>query len=608
MREFATAMSGLSFRKKPRDGQIELFNEIATRHLDRINVKFPTGYGKTFSCAGVLSILKHRGMVSRLLMVVSSTTQLDQFCKDASYEFRDAAVPLPLKIIDIGYHGVAALKAHRTNAAQLFVITVQALKERRGMDNVKALLQSGSWMICVDEYHHYGLDRTWGLAIFGLPRKFLLAMSATPFRPNDDSAFGKPDLTVTYRQAQKEPAVKELVGHAYNFRVDLIDENGVEQSYTTAQIEEMAGGNDPEKIEAFRIQRKVRWSPKYVSPLVCNPIDRMMVDRLTGHKLQALVCAMCVSHAEFVCEQLRGLYPDLVIEWVGTGDNGKTKEENERIIELFCPPKDETGKRPASSVDVLVHVGIAGEGLDSTTVSEIVFLSNASISNRALQIIGRASRILPGNVIGNINFDSSSEFAKKGYIGNAIMDAMDLAAPQKPEEGGDTQEPGDIDDLPDEPAVQLWNVELLNIDSGDYSVQSTAKTMAALWPQDFNYSELSRDHNHPKWEHVIAFHRTMKTVEAREFNDKAVIGQWSEAVETAVGQCTRRIIQLMVKQERPIEQTLRGSIKRAINYRKKTYLGEKQKDLEVLKRHYNWCKALERDIKEKGIPAWCPSR
>jgi hypothetical protein len=238
-----------------------------------------------------------------------------------------------------------------------------------------------------------------------------------------------------------------------------------------------------------------------------------------------------------------------------------------------------------------------------------VFLSNASISNRALQIIGRAARILSGNVIGNVNFDSSSEFAKKGYIGNAIMDAMDLAAPQKPEEGDPPREgDGDIDDLPDEPAVQLANVELLNIDSGDYSVQSTGRTMAALWPRDFDYSELSRDQNHPKWEQVIAFHCTMKTVQAREFNDKAILGQWSEAVETAVGQCTRRIIRLMVQQDLPIEQTLRGSIRRAINYRKKLFLGEKQKDLEVLKQHYNWCKALERDIKEKGIPAWCPSR
>ncbi len=311
MPEFATAMPGLSFRKKLRVGQIQLFNEVTTTHRDRFNVNFPTGYGKTFACAGVFSILRHRGIVHRLLMVVSSTAQLDQFCNDASCEFLAAGLPAPLKIIDVGYAGVAALKAHRNHAAQIFVITVQALKERRGMDNVRALLQSGQWMIGVDEYHHYGLDCSWGLAILGLPRKFLLAMSATPFRPNDDSAFGKPDLTISYRQAQKEPAVKELVGHAYNFRVDLVDEDGVEHNYTTAQIEEMAGSSDPDKIEKFRIQRKVRWSPKYVSPLVCNPIDRMMSDRLTtGHKLQALVCAMCVSHADFVCEQLRGLYPE----------------------------------------------------------------------------------------------------------------------------------------------------------------------------------------------------------------------------------------------------------------------------------------------------------
>ncbi len=132
--------------------------------------------------------------------------------------------------------------------------------------------------------------------------------------------------------------------------------------------------------------------------------------------------------------------------------------------------------------------------------------------------------------------------------------------------------------------------------------------MAALWPQEFSYSELSRDQKHPKWDHVIAFHRTMKTVEAREFNDKAFLAQWDEAVETAVRHCINRIIGLIKNNGQPVENRLVGEIKMAVNTRKKQLFGPKQKDLEILKRHYNWCKALERDIKEKGIPPWCPSR
>ena len=85
----------------------------------------------------------------------------------------------------------------------------------------------------------------------------------------------------------------------------------------------------------------MRWSPKYVSPLVRIPIERMLLDRISsGYKLQAIVGAMCVSHAELVCEQLKALFPELAIDWVGTGTNGRPSDVNQKIIEQFCPRKE----------------------------------------------------------------------------------------------------------------------------------------------------------------------------------------------------------------------------------------------------------------------------
>lgn len=606
--EFATALQGLSFRKNPRRGQWRLFERLLENtHLAQLNVKFPTAYGKTFCAAGSFSILRHCGRVNRILMIVTATGQLDQFCNDAAHEFRDAGVPAPLKIVDVGYQGVAALKAHRTNTAQIFVITVQSLKERRGMENVLKLLQSGQWMICVDEYHHYGIDKAWGLSVLGLPRVFLLAMSATPYRPGDDSAFGPPDLIITYRDAVTERAIKALRGHSYNFRIDVIDEHGRETSYTSAQIAALAGSAEPEQIEKFRIQRKMRWSPKYVSPLVCHPIDRMMSERLaTGFKLQALVCAMCVSHAEFVCEQLRALYPELTIEWVGTGEYGRTPEENTDILKKFCLPKDNDGRRPSSQIDVLVHVGIAGEGLDTTTVSEIVFLSSAAISNRALQIIGRAARFLNEEIEGNVNFDASSEFTKRGYVGTAIMDAMDFKEPMTTDDDPPKPRNFELDELPEEPGIRIFNLELLNIDSGDPGVQLFAQLASKLEPQTYSFARLSANSADPQWKDVIDLYRMMRTKEAEEFNEKSILKQWDDAVETAVRHCTNRLLKLVIRDDRPINGEMIGRIKKAINQRKKSLFGEKQKDVEVLKRHYKWCCQLEREIIEKGIPAWCP--
>ena len=44
---------------------------------------------------------------------------------------------------------------------------------------------------------------------------FVLAMSATPYRKDQDEAFGKPDIEVSYREAAvKEGVLKRLECHS----------------------------------------------------------------------------------------------------------------------------------------------------------------------------------------------------------------------------------------------------------------------------------------------------------------------------------------------------------------------------------------------------------
>ena len=115
----------------------------------------------------------------------------------------------------------------------------------------------------------------------------------------------------------------------------------------------------------MRIERQMRWSPKYVSPLIYNPFDRLEATRshMPGIKCQALVGAMCCSHAQMICDQIRTMYPNLAIEWVGTGPNGRADDENKAILARFCPPKVDGQRRSMDvKLDVLVHVGMAGEG------------------------------------------------------------------------------------------------------------------------------------------------------------------------------------------------------------------------------------------------------
>jgi superfamily II DNA or RNA helicase len=608
--EHATLMHGVSFKKKPRSGQARVFDALST-HREKLNIKFPTAYGKTFVCAGVYSILSHQARCNRLLIIFPSLGQLRQFCNDGPGELDDAGVAGPAKVIDISFSGtVAALREHRNNTCQIFAITVQALREARGMDACQALTGTGQWMICVDEYHHYGEARSWGLSVLALQRAFLLAMSATPYRPDDDSAFGPPDISMTYREAWDEKSVKPLRGHAYTFSLDVtVDDQ--QMSFTTKEFAEMAGGDDPERIEKLKIQRRMRWSPKYVSPLVRYPIWRMQDERSrTGKHLQVLIGAMCVSHAEFVCEQLRGMFEELTIDWVGTGTDGRSQEDNERVLAAFCPQKDENGNRPRPSIDVLVHVGMAGEGLDSINVSEIVFLNRASICNRKIQEIGRGARYIEG-VTATVNFDSSSEFATEKYTGESIMDAMDYQPPRPSDD--EPSEPRDeadaLDEMPDEPDIKIFNLELTSIDSGNEGVRHMALVLSTIDPGRFSYTDLMRDSTHADWEIMVGMYKTMRTREAAEFNERSTIHQWRDQVATILNQLTRRVIKL-VSPQGPVPSELIGRIKRKINARKKGLFGEidarRANDLETLKKHYHWCRQLERDIIANGLPSWLP--
>lgn len=603
----ASTMFGMSFRKNPRDGQRRVFEKIIkTPDLKSLNVQLPTGYGKSFVSAGAYSILSNQNKVNRHLIVVPTTAQRDQFIKDGPNDLRDVCIKGSVKVCDIALNPTKALQAHRQNKSQVFVTTIQSLISNCNQIIID-LLSTGSWMVTVDEYHHYGFEKSWGKAIRSLPYSFLLSMSATPYRPTDDSAFGMPDITVSYVDAAtKEKCLKELRGHSYSYKIDAILYDGNVVSYTTDELIEDAGSASPDQIQKHAIEKKMRWSPKYVSPLITYPIERMISDRLkTGYKLQAIVGAMCVSHAEMVCSQIKTLYPELEVEWVGTGNHGRHPDKNREIIERFCPEKDEHGNRNPT-LDILVHVGIAGEGLDSVNVSEVVHLNKASFNNSNNQENGRAARYLPG-IIGNINFDSSSDFTKMGYVGPAIMDAMDNNPPTQ--EDKETKDPGEYDPMPEEMVIQIWNMELENIDSGSPEVKRMAETLAYdVCPERYGFNDYQEDLENPNsklYDDAIRICKEKRERECKEFNERSTVHQAKDQLNGAIRKVTGLVVQIIKGKQERFEKSLPGDIKRKINTRKKYCLGEVCNDVSVLKKHYNWLKELETSILDnKELPQW----
>ena len=392
---------GLSLRKNPRRGQIEAFRFVAEEPTrTNLTLKLPTGYGKTLTAAGIYAILKKQGRVNRCLYVTPRIGQREAIVGNGILDFADVGLKIT-QPVDVAFYDVQAIRRHRRNNDEIYTIVIHSLTAANGRSLVTELMQNGDWMIAIDEHHHVGNAKAWGKTIKHLKDlpgcRFMLAMSATPDRPDEDGAFGVPDYQVSYREAATEGDVKRLHAFSYVYRLDLIDEDNLVHTMTTDDLANLAGGNDPDKIEKMTVDRKMRWSPKYVSPLVSTPIERMLGSRTKsgGLPLQALITCMGVSHAKLVCEQVKSMYPDLRIDWVGTGMYGRSDQENREIIKKFCPPKKLTsgsGKMEWPTLDILVHVGMAGEGLDTTLVSEIVFLCPCNLTNTNLQTIGRGAR------------------------------------------------------------------------------------------------------------------------------------------------------------------------------------------------------------------------
>jgi len=487
-------------KKTYRNGQKDAFEEILK--TDHLCIKLPTGYGKTITGLGCYKRKKDQGEINKLLVIFPTLTQLAQFENDGKGDAESEEITGILDVFDIGFFKHKAIDELRNNFAQIFATTIQFLSDPNGLLIIDSMLKipGYNWMIIVDEYHHYGATKKWGEVVNSLERKCFLAMSATPHRPEDDSAFGKPDMQVLYLDAVEEQTVKPLCGHAYNYRIDAGLKNGEIISYTIDEIIKEAGSSKPEAIEKMRITKDMRWLPGYVSPLITIPIERMISERIrTGLKLQVLISAMTVSHAQMICEQVKERFDEFKIDWVGTnnGEFGRSKEENKKILTKFCPPKHPDGKR-YPELDILVHVNMAGEGLDSTNVSEIVQIHNTGKNNKNDQIHGRASRYLE-DVIGHINFDATSDYAIGNYVGSNIMLAMDSKPINQDEEinvriSSEYTSPL----LPENLLPEILNVELVSIDSGSPEVRDTAARFEQKGKITKHYlQELLDDPNHP---------------------------------------------------------------------------------------------------------------
>lgn len=584
-------MQTLPFSKNfvPRKGQADLIKHLETiKDGGQLTAQWPMGYGKSLGFALVWKKCVEKQIANRLLMVVANDCQRNQIINDFASECEIVGAPCPGGVWDFE-RSARDLRACQKGTCVVFVCTIHQMEAacRGGVNVMKDLLttEGTAWCIGFDEYHHYALDMAWGDAVVSYLKfaSFCVAMSATPYRRNDDTVFGSPNLSVTYTEANHEGAVKTMVCHSYEYMVTAVMPDNEVRNYTTSELIQQA----PEGLDSWEERKGIRYSPQYIHPLIITPLQRLQQRRVeTGLKLQALFRAMSCLHAKMVCEQIKALIGNepgaLTVDWVGTGINGRADYENAKIKAMFCPKKID-GKRPPPSLDILVSVNSTNEGFDSIPVCEIIDLFPVSkkallgVANQDKQFYGRGSRIVAGAekvpCVINIPTDHPlSEYAGKklhawldsnGDSGAPICEAANGALPEF-----------DLFRLPELPKRR--DVELVEI-TEDFKQRLLAAARADGYAGEVNDETLE------KWAR-----RSMQIIGQKE-SEKLHVGQLLESIDFLVG----RAALIKAKTMPEVNGSVIGRFKKQINSELKRRFGEREALLpDELVRVHNYIKNI----------------
>lgn len=584
-----------NFRRKLRDGQAKLAEALKWWDEPQLNVKWPGGYGKSLGIAlGFRSVIE-KGTCNRLLVIVANDTQRKQMVNDFRHD-----------CLDVGVHvdhvwqvtnEPSTFRANRKNKAQVFVTTIQHLSRCLASESntVLALMRDhGDWIVAADEYHHYAVEADWGNALVPIVEQaiFTLAMSATPDRDGSPTIFGSPEpsVSVAYRDARDEGAVKYIVRRCYDYRVDYIDRHGEPVQFQTEDLRSSIRSLGL-SVSEFEAKQNLRYSSKYVLPIVHEPINRLIEKRIRFSKpVQMLVRAMTCDHAAVVCEQVRAVAGDLRVDWIGTGPNGRTDFENEQIKRKFCPPKDKAGNRPAPDLDVLVQVGMADEGFDSILVAEIVDLAIVTLNgaaNRTKQFYKRGTRFVTDGLDLHINVGTDHPIAGEGDIEDWIDSCRPISA-KEPIDGGERPEPGDWD-FPDEDwfisQEELTDCQLKEI-IVDPRFQQVVKNECDFEPTD---------------EQVKNWFRKAMRMQAEEDQEELSLSQMRSKLDQLAG----KVAYSVVKQSGEFEKSALNDTKKRINGRMRRAFGERKAMLkDELMQAFNWLKGVHESVQDGDCPVW----
>lgn len=343
----------------------------------------PTGYGKSFVAVLSYQILKDLGVVDRLLLVVPTTVQQDQYVSNIK---GDASL-LGIEIRDVVMCEKEAyeIDLSRRNESDVFVTTVQKLKD---FTYFYELTKKNNWLVIADELHHLADDSTWANGFTNLNYERIIGLTATPLRKDKKKLLVSkdPDVVIGVTDAIEENALRPFRLEVCDYEIEITC--GVEDDdvirVSLSEIEEEIKQRGYKNIQDWELKRQVRYSQKYISGLFRKSLSVYYeLEALYPKQNQILVFAWTCEHAKQVVNIINDTVGDEnFAKAIGVGVHDE--QTNKAIVQEYLDNK----------IPCLVQVNKAGEGFNNPRSVIGIFLNQISTDTPTLQQqLGRFMRV-----------------------------------------------------------------------------------------------------------------------------------------------------------------------------------------------------------------------
>ena len=255
--------------------------------------------------------------------------------------------------------------------SEIVILNIHKLQERLDSSLIHKVSPGFFDMIIIDEAHHSPAE-TWTNTLAYFENAKVIKLTATPFRSDGQEISGEIIYEYKLSQAMGNKYVKSLVCNEFLPGEVTFTLKGSAKEYSYSQILEIK--------DADWVSRSVAYSTKCSEQVAEASIELLKEKRITGipHMIIAVACS--IRHAEEIA--------DIYSRFAFKTEVIHSELERDQIEQIKTDIKNHR-------IDVIVNVGMLGEGYDHKYLSIAAIFRPYRSSLPYQQFVGRILRYIP---------------------------------------------------------------------------------------------------------------------------------------------------------------------------------------------------------------------